>query len=318
MQVRLIKSLSLIIGGSLLSSAVSIFVQKGTSTILGICLLITSLILILFGFDIISMLIHRLKLSSRKKQPRIGILNDMGWKVNDDQIQTWTDISPMKWKKQMERSISRYKINKKIKVKLIKTTENFDSYSAILNPYGGVYPEQDLVNFKTLDKIFRYVQERGLFINVTDIPGYWAFHPLLGRRVDATPPIWIYQKQDNSQKVEQIRPFINVPWAQKLGLIIDSENKYVNIEIPRKYRKKISIPNIHLDRAAIVEKNVIPKYKFRSNDNSPDKTPIFFIKYSEGKFLISLISISGQTPDSKKVLLKKCIVNLILLDILGK
>jgi hypothetical protein len=35
-----------------------------------------------------------------------------------------------------------------------------------------------------LDEIFNYVKEGGIFLNISDIPGYWAYNKLLERRLD--------------------------------------------------------------------------------------------------------------------------------------
>jgi hypothetical protein len=61
-------------------------------------------------------------------------------------------ILPEEWKKLIEDSAKKERI-KKIRVKLIKIKKTFDSYATIINPYGGIYPESDLENFVTMDKI---------------------------------------------------------------------------------------------------------------------------------------------------------------------
>lgn len=105
---------------------------------------------------------------------KIGILNDMKWNLDNKNIYTWTNISPERWKEELENKING--ITKKIDIELINTNNDFDLYLSILNPYGGVYPERDIRKCETGKKIFDYVYKGGIFINVSEPPGYWAFN----------------------------------------------------------------------------------------------------------------------------------------------
>ncbi len=69
----------------------------------------------------------------------------------------------------------------------IKTDYLLDLFPICLNPYGGVYPEVDAGKLVSLEKIFSYVNKGGVYINVSDIPFYFAFDRSLHRRVDITP-----------------------------------------------------------------------------------------------------------------------------------
>jgi len=57
----------------------------------------------------------------------------------------------------------------------------------VINPYGGVYPEDDLSTLKSLDNIFDYVRNGGIYVNIADIPFYYAYERNLKRRIDTTP-----------------------------------------------------------------------------------------------------------------------------------
>lgn len=77
--------------------------------------------------------------------------------------------------------------SKGVAYKLEKTERGFKRHKIMLNPYGGVYPEKDLSAFSSLDVIFNFVKQGGIYINVADIPFYYAFDDSLNRRTDTTP-----------------------------------------------------------------------------------------------------------------------------------
>lgn len=271
-------------------------------------------ILIFYGSGMISKICHSYHLWARRGNylvtPKVGILNDMGWDLENKEIYSWTDISPKEWKKEIEKRAGEDKI--RIKVKLIDTKKNFDSYIVILNPYGGVYPERDLKNFETLNKIFNYVNEGGVFVNVADVPGYWAYNPLLKRRLDATPPIYgIGETPGGEISLKPIRPFELTPFMEKLGLQVINAESTELFGWKAEFKEKISeaikgIKEIKIHRAVVVERNVDPIMEPK-RFGERNVTPLFFVSYGEGKFLISLI-FESYNRDSK---IKKALASII-------
>lgn len=83
--------------------------------------------------------------------------------------------------------ISKTLMKKNIKYRITDTTRAFREYPVILNPYGGVYPEQDSSALKSLDGILDYVRNGGTYINIADIPFYFAYDQHLNRKIDTTP-----------------------------------------------------------------------------------------------------------------------------------
>ncbi|MDD2679383.1 MAG: hypothetical protein PHO03_01075 [Candidatus Omnitrophica bacterium] len=283
------RGLALIFAGSLVSVLGRLLISPPVSTPTISLLCLVAVILILYGIGIASIIAHKSRLLIRKRIKVIGVLNDMMWNSDNTEISAWTDISPVDWKNAIETYIRANGI--KIKVKLINTKDNFDWYAAILNPYGGVYPERSLKEHATLNKIFNYVEDGGIFVNVADIPGYWAYNPLLKRRLDATPQIYgtVMDKFGHITFVPA-RLFELTPFMEKLGLRVrNSENQ--NNFSDWSFDSKFSISEqlkISVDRVAIVEKNVEPIIKPQKINNI-EVTPIFYSKYGDGKFLISLI-----------------------------
>ena len=240
----------------------------------------------------------------------------MGWEPGNSQISSWSDISPKGWKKEIENWSKENKA--KIKVKLISTKKKFDSYFAILNPYGGVYPEFDLKNFETLNKIFAYVREGGLFVNTADVPGYWAYNPFLKRRLNATPLIFSITKILGDIFPVYERHFEFTPFMEKLGLRIMNlqynELSKWSVEFETKFNKlKENMEEIQVYRAVIVERNVEAIIKTKRFGQTDEITPFFFVNYGDGKFLFLLIDMERGIPQNMKMktILAKIIIELI-------
>lgn len=172
---------------------------------------------LLVGVGVLQKKYHLHVLRKRRTQPfRIGILNDMGDYKPEADYYVWTDIGLDAWRTAIEGTGETMSV--KIEAVFLRVTDHFDSYSAILNPYGGTYPEVDLGNLTTFREILRYVREGGLFVNVADIPTYWAYSPLLRRKIDNTPSTDIPINRDGKILIIPLRPFGRTPLMNELGL----------------------------------------------------------------------------------------------------
>ena len=308
------KSVGAFIAGALLSVAVGLAVQvcvPSTAVTIGLIVILVILVimLILYVSDTFSKLRHRVYLCRRGRKKLIGILNDAG-PVNDSINSSCTQIDPLDWKNEIEQAAQANSLV--VRVRLITTRNNFVPYSAILNPYGGAYPERDASRLETLDKILEYVGEGGLFINVADIPGYWAYNSKLDW-IFATPP----QTYLLGTKTP---PFSSVPFMQKLGLalsVCNIENTHLRdwdgkfeerygFRVPRKLR---------VDRAVVIEKNVEPIMQPKTIDNKR-VTPVFLVKYERGRFMVSLPPLDNTLNEQGNFMKEK--LARILLDIVCK
>ena len=229
-----------------------------------------------------------------------------------------TGILPEEWKRMVER-------HSRIKVRLINIKKNFNWYNAIINPYGAVYPESDLKSFDTLNKIFDYVLAGGLFVNVQDIFGYFAYNALLkpGRKLETPPPVYgiKYASDGSIERLIPARPFERTPAMEMLGLrIINTENSPKstwNIEFTDTFRKATGAGKcgVTVRRAVIVEKNVESVVKPEKLQSGEDITPLCFVNYgNDGKFLLSLLWISDQDEEIQewlKTVLSKLVVSFV-------
>lgn len=263
------------------------------------------LLCLLFGVGALQNQYHMRVLRKRRKQPfRLGILNDMGEYKPGTDYYVWTDISLEDWKAAVERTAEAMAV--KIGVELLKATDALDGYSAILNPYGGAYPEVDLGSLRTLHNILRYVREGGLFANVADIPTYWAYSPLLKRRIDNTPPTDVPINMDGKLVVIPLRPFGRTPLMKELGL------QGINTEGIGKVEQRLDsiVPSelgaFKASRVVLMESNVescIPPVQIK-NAGSRQGSSIVRVQYGDGCFLLSLAWINDEshTPATKNLL----------------
>jgi hypothetical protein len=234
-------------------------------------------------------------IEARWRKPKIAILNDMKWDLTNTQISTWTDVPPEEWKNLLKSAAD-------FTVELTTTRSPLDKYVAILNPYGGVYPEFDLKNFSAIKEILNFVREGGIFINVADVPSYWAYDQKLKRRLDATAPI--YQIQNN--QVRPLRLFELTPLMKELGLSVFN---ITNPPLQQNFGAYSSVnANIVSERVAVLEKNMrslIPTNRLGNTDTSA----FFVVAYGEGDFIFSLIWLNHSLHSSQsKQLLKNAII----------
>ncbi len=312
-----IRAIALVLAGAFLGTIPSILFTGVTLQIVGVIslLAIVGFFLLIYGVGIPQDLYKQHVLSNRWKKPlKIGILFDLKWDIGDTETYAWTDISPKDWKATLENFAENKMIE--ISVDLINIKTNFDSYTVILNPYGGVYPEADLRTLSTLDKITEYVKNGGIFVNVADIPTYWAYNPEIRRKVDTTPSVFEAIPTQAGTQMQQIRPFALTPLAKTLGLQILKLDKGIAQDL-----RGILGPNIRTQiiskRATIVESNVEsgiqPKSLTFNDEKIGEMSALFFVKYGEGYFLMSLIWITDpEHDDHAKESLKKAISKLII------
>lgn len=316
------KALALLLAGTLASVIVRILIPDSIPVIFVAFLILLFLALFIFGSGAGSLVLHHYRIWRRKGNrilpPKVGILNDMGWNSDDPEIRACTDVSPNDWKAEITAQAGKRK--GKIKIELITTSTNFDSYAAILNPYGSVYPERDMKNFETLSKIAEYVNGGGLFVNVADLPSYWAYSLLLKRRLNTTPPIYDIHELAGGEVYKPVRLFDRNPLMEKLSLRILNTQRtsgFTNWKV--KFEKRFNgsseiADDICVDRVVIVERNVDAVMTPRRNDiENISLTPLFFTNYGDGRFLFSLVWLGKDLP--KNYVMKEILSGILVEDI---
>ncbi|MDD3474269.1 MAG: hypothetical protein PHP08_00015 [Candidatus Dojkabacteria bacterium] len=307
----IIKAFSLFLSGIISSLAT----ESITSNIDTIKLIIASTLLFSYGTGITSVAYHYFNIHIyRKLFPKIGILNDL---PNKD-----SHINPVTWKIDLEKQLK-----STIRIELINVKDNFDHYIAIINPYGSIYPENNLRTFETMDKIFNY---EGYFINISDIPGLIAkkphkLNPTSIFTAELVHMMSINKDKSNEFTIGKHRPLDNSLFMKRLGLQIHSDDK-VNYTWNFKFKDKCTgitcqEPPIITNRYAIIEKykeveiqslietKTIGDITNLTNISNEKITPLFIIKHGNTKFLLSLSYI-----DKNLILMEiliKIIINLV-------
>jgi len=318
------KRLALLFAGALigfiksvleLSASVDVKLTLATITVIGIAFLL------FYGIGIPQQKYREFILKHRWKEPlKIGILNDMKWNDNNKEIFAWSDVSPDSWREAINRFAEDRGV--KAKVELIDTGMKFDRYVAILNPYGGVYPEHDLRNLSTLDKILEYVKEGGCFINVADIPSYWAYNPDLHRRLDIASTVYTALTTQAGVRIMSTKPFELTPLIKRLGLRVIRNDQGIQQDLKAILGSGLRT-TIRSERLAIVESNVdscVPTTRLRYVDgNTYDMSALFFVKFGEGNFLFSLIWLNTAYHNQQaREAIKNSIITLFVGKIVSK
>lgn len=117
----------------------------------------------------------------RFENPRIGIMNGF---VKSDRnevrcISGYTQFSPEDWRNRFE---GRINVDRRYFTELIPAKKIGNEYAVIINPFGELYPEEDLFTRKTFQAIKKFIQEGGIFVHAGGFPFYYSWDTTSGRR----------------------------------------------------------------------------------------------------------------------------------------
>jgi hypothetical protein len=309
----ILHNLSLVLGATVLSvlgpSMLRLFPDGSIGNFI---LLMLAVFLLLYGFGAIEKIQSETRIRLRNSRficPKVGILNGVSRNFKSEIPMVWSDIYPQEWKHEIE-EISKT-LGKKIKVKLVFASDSFESYNAILNPYGGNYPETSFDNFPVYTKILNYIKNRGLFVNIADIPTYWTYNPRLKRMLDRTPAVY-------SVSGEEVRFFNRVPLMQELAIRVQNIEKLQSTILPFKMLDRynalgVDMTTFRASRAACIEGNVESVVQpIRVGEQ--DMTPLFFCNYGDGRCLISLSFLKDAFSQNHplKTVIAKLVVDQLL------
>jgi len=251
---QITKKVSLLLAGSLLGITFSLYkneISQYTPWIIG-----TIFILILYGFGLfegifrIWVLVNRKINNSRK---RICIYAPYEIEKNNS---SWVNVYLAQLKIQIEKNHFNYSIK--------KDERSFSKYPIVINPYGGVFPEKNASTLQSFNNIFEYVRNGGKYLNIADIPFYYAFDESLKRRIDTTPLAGDYSLD---------RSFFQTLLTKKLHCFVygleDSGNGITRI--------------ISLSENT---KNFFDK-EIKINNNDLEYSPSLAISYGKGYFVFS-------------------------------
>ena len=305
----LLRNLSIVLGATILSVVGPNILQyfpKGS--IRQVFLLLLAVTLILYGFGSIEKIIRYIQLKARRSHwfcPRVGILCGVSKQNNADIPLVWTDIAPEEWCDEIK--VAAQAAGIKINAKLVYANESINSYNAIINPFGGNYPESSFDGFPVYNKLLKYIRQGGFFVNVADIPTYWAYNPNLKHILDRTPAVY-------GVAGEEVRFFNRAPLMEELALRIFNVEHNGPPEWPAQMTPEFNNFNLHINtilasRAVLVDGNVEPVID-PITDKGVAMTPLFFCNYGDGRCLFSLSFLNDAFISNRP--LKSTISNLVI------
>lgn len=268
---QLIKELFLIVGGALLGILAVPFESQILYNITPLILITLFMLLFGFGlFDWFSMVwlwIQRRWISRRKI---IGIYAP--FEIQAEENASWIEVKT--------NNIVNLLNENKYLIKVEKGESAFKKHIIIINPFGGVYPEKDLSHLKSLEVVFNFVRNGGIYLNIADIPFYYAYDEMLDRRIDTTPLAGDFSIQ---------RSFFHTLLTRKLHCFVlgitDELPDYPDV------KRVIQLPR--------TEDNLIENINL-SLENF-DFSPVLKIAYGKGYFIFSTLRIDSNNLEQNLI-----------------
>ncbi len=163
---------SLIISLSLnMSSWVILSTWLSPAVFVPLILLVITGTPLLIGWNRVFISFERRFMQTRFKYPTIQILNGFAFDGKNETKTPlgYTDFDVNAWEEKL-------KTNKNYSIALIPSSKINSKFSMIINPFGEHYPEEDEPNHATLNRIRGYIQNGGVFVNVSGFPFFWTWN----------------------------------------------------------------------------------------------------------------------------------------------
>lgn len=321
--MNVVRTTTLAVGASLIGSSLSMVLAK--PDVLPSIFLLMGFIFLLHGAGFLQEFIVRKILKwYRTKKPVIGIVNDLPWSPWPEKgtyAWAWSKMKPDEWCSKINSAIKKSRIN--TNPKLIKITKPWtrwflDRYVIIINPYGSVYPEVDIKELTVWKSVLHYVLHGGRFVNVADIPFYWAYDPRREIRYELVKYFHQYvpiYKQISSDEwhpaiggILSFGPYPETPFLSELRInVINTERiegedinpRYYPLKFKTSLSKSNDLDSVAINRGVVIGKIEKGKRKIEVKHveslveevewDGKLVTPFCSIYFGEGKFLVSLI-----------------------------
>jgi len=242
-------------------------------------------------------------------------------------------MAPEAWYSKIKSLLEKNRV--KVKVKLIQIRKSrtrwlLDRYNIILNPYGSSYPEIDIKELTIWKSILHYVLNGGTFVNVADIPFYWAYDPK--REIKYEMVKYFHQYVPIYERVNEILhpiagriisfgPYPQSPFLAELKINIISTERLEGREIvPLSclLRLKENVGELEDLGVVAINRGVVVG-RVRENEKKIEAshvksvveevewerylvTPLCYIDFGKGRFLISLLFLGydKQSEETKE------------------
>ena len=141
-----------------------------------------------------------------------------------------------------------------------------------------------------------------MFVNVADIPTYWAYNKNLKRKIDHTETIYV----QTGKGITPLKPFKLTPLMKELNLnVLNVDNNPIT-QIPYDFKS---------NRVAVKTDNmtsIIPEAETLYEAGKVDTSAMFFIIYGEGEFLISLLWLNELPDNETRTVVRDLIINSLI------
>lgn len=125
-----------------------------------IALLFVVLLFYYLGLPALSKFVRYLRVKKKKRFPKLGVLNgNIDSPVREYKCQHGhTDVTAGMWFTELRREFGPKK------VEMITTSQISGAFSIIVNPFGDIFPEEDLKLHTTFYRICKFIEEGGFFL----------------------------------------------------------------------------------------------------------------------------------------------------------
>ena len=258
------KEVALLVAGAMIGIAAIPFQVKILDNLFN--LVVALVVLMLYGIGTFGQLVIWLYWIVNKVNQKLHFICIYAPYEIEPKNSSWVDLSLKKLEKILQ--------DNDIKCRISKTEGAFKEYPVIINPYGGSYPELDFSALQSLRNMIQYVRNGGVYINIADIPFYYAYDESLKRRIDTTPLAGNFSFE---------RSFLKTILTQKL-------NHYV---FGLTQGKDFDNGVIRVIQLTETSENLYDKDRF---DNGPQGSfsPVLKIPFGRGCFIFSTLNLTQE------------------------
>ncbi|MEK7154171.1 MAG: hypothetical protein AAB792_01300 [Patescibacteria group bacterium] len=203
------KEICLLVAGGFIGLLATLFAQEIEP--IWYLVLISTVVLIFIGsggWGLLRITYFNVARWRNDRKKRMGIFSPYEIDANTS---SWVNVSRRQIQSCLDKNRTPYK--------LLSDDNTFRKFGVIMNPFGGGYPENDVSELETVNKIFEYVKTGGTFINIADVPFYYAYDRNLNRKVDTTPLAGNFSVN---------RPFLYSLLTKKLRVFVLNSEKMNN------------------------------------------------------------------------------------------